>query len=41
MQRIQNVADAVDEDDVIHLGTDISESQFHLYGNVSLWKPMH
>jgi len=41
VQGIQNMADGVEEDDIIHLGTDISESQFHLFGNTGLRKPLH
>lgn len=36
MQGIQNMADSVEEGDIIHLGTDISESQFHLVGDTAL-----
>lgn len=36
MQGIQDMADGVEEGDTIHLGTDISESQFYLLGNTGL-----
>lgn len=41
MQGTQNTADGVEEGDIIHLGTDISESPFHLFGTTGLGKPLH
>lgn len=41
MQGIQNTADGVEEGDINHLESGISESQFHLFGNTGLWKSLH
>lgn len=41
VQGIQNIGDGVEEGDIIFLGTDISESQFHLIWKAGLWKSLY